>query len=57
MLQEIDGKNDFIKSRLSTIINTKFSYVAYEAPELLGKEILYDESQIADELCTFLEYI
>ena len=48
MLQEIDGKNDFIKSRLSTIINTKFSYVAYEAPELLGKEILYDESQIAD---------
>lgn len=57
MLQEIDGKNDFIKSRLSTIINTKFSYVAYEAPELLGKEILYDESQIADELCSFLEYI
>ena len=57
MLQEIDGKNDFIKSRLSTIINTKFSYVTYEAPELLGKEILYDESQIADELCTFLEYI
>ena len=57
MLQEIDGKNDSIKSRLSTIINTKFSYVAYEAPELLGKEILYDESQIADELCTFLEYI
>lgn len=57
MLQEIDGKNDFIKSRLSTIINTKFSYVAYEAPELLSKEILYDESQIADELCTFLEYI
>ena len=57
MLQEIDGKNDFIKSSHSTIINTKFSYVAYEAPELLGKEILYDESQIADELCTFLEYI
>lgn len=57
MLQEIDGKNDFIKSRLSTIINTKFSYVAYEAPDLLGKEILYDESQIADELCSFLEYI
>ena len=57
MLQEIDGKNDFIKSRLSTIINTKFSYVAHEAPELLGKEILYDESQIADELCSFLEYI
>lgn len=57
MLQQIDGKGEFIKSRLSTIINTKFSYVTYEAPELTGKEIEYDESQIADELCTFLEYI
>ena len=57
MLQQIDGKGEFIKSRLSTLINTKFSYVTYEEPELTGKEIEYDESQIADELCTFLEYI
>lgn len=54
-LQEIDP--DFIISLLSTLINSKFTYVAYEAPEMLNTEIQYSEDKIADELLFFLHTI
>lgn len=57
MLLEIPGKEDSIKAKLSTIVNTKFTYVTYEAPELTGTEITYDVESIADELLSFLMYI
>lgn len=57
LLAEIPGKGDFIKSKLSAIINTKFTYVTPEEPELTGTEITYDEEEIADELLDFLIYI
>lgn len=50
-------KPDYIMGLLSTLINTRFSYVAYENPELLGKEIEYSEDKISDELLNFLNGI
>lgn len=57
LLSEIPGREEFIKSRLSALINSKFTYVTYEEPELSGTEITYDEEEIADELLDFLAYI
>lgn len=56
MLVQIPGKEDLIKSRLSTLINTKFSYVTYENQEMTGEEIEYDEEMVADELLDLLCY-
>lgn len=50
-------KPDYIMGVLSTLINTRFSYVVYEDPELLGKEIDYSEDKISDELLNFLSSI
>lgn len=47
-------KPDYIMSLLSQIINTRFTYVTYEQPELLGQEIEYDDNKISDELLAFL---
>lgn len=55
LLEQI--KPDFLMSLLSTFNNTKFVYVAYENPELLGKEIVYSEDKISDELLFFLNSI
>jgi hypothetical protein len=55
LLQQI--KPDYILSLLSTLINTRFTYVTYENPELLGQEILYSEDKISDELLFFLNSI
>lgn len=52
LLQQI--KPDYILSLLSTLINTRFTYVTYENPDLLGKEIEYSEDKISDELLFFL---
>ena len=57
LLSEIPGREEFIKSRLSALINSKFTYVTYEEPDLSGTEITYDEEEIADELLDFLAYI
>lgn len=54
-LQEL--KPDYILQLLSSIINTNFTYVVYEEPDLLGKPIVYDEDQISDELLFFLKSI
>lgn len=50
-------KPDSLLSLLSTIINTRFTYVTYEYPELLGTEIVYNEDKISDELLFFLNSI
>jgi hypothetical protein len=50
-------KEDAIIALLSSVINTKFSYVVYEYPELLGTEIEYSEDKISDELLFFLNNI
>lgn len=47
-------KPDEILQLLSTIINSKFTYVTYEYPELLGTDIVYSEDRIGDELAWFL---
>ena len=52
-----DIKNDYILSLLSQLINTTFTYVVYERPDLLGTEIEYNEDKISDELLFFLNLI
>lgn len=49
-----EEKPGFILHLLSKFINTKFSYVVYEKPEILGTEIVYSDVKIADELLFFL---
>lgn len=51
-LQEI--KPDYILSLLSKFINTRFTYVCYEQPELKDVEIEYNEDKLSDELLFFL---
>ena len=50
-------KPDELLSLLSSIINTRFTYVTYEYPELLDTEIFYSEDKISDELLFFLSSI
>lgn len=50
-------KPDAVLSLLSSIINTRFTYVTYEYPDLLGTEIFYSEDKISDELLFFLSSI
>lgn len=47
-------KPDILKQLLSSVVNTRFTYVTYEYPELLGQEIVYPEDKISDELIFFL---
>ena len=42
---------------ISSLINTRFTYVEYEHPELLGHEITYSDDKIADEILFFLNNI
>lgn len=55
LLEEI--KPDYILSILSAIINSRFTYVTFENPDLLGQEIVYSEDKISDELLFFLNGI
>lgn len=50
-------KPEIIKQLLSSIVNTRFTYVTWEYPELLGTEIIYPEDKISDELLFFLNSI
>ena len=50
-------KEDEIIRILSIFINTSFSYVTYEKPELTGQNIEYSEDRIADELLLFLREV
>lgn len=62
-LQEENHKYlNFIKpshdmALISSLINTKFTYVEYDHPELLGQEITYNDNKIADEILFFLTSI
>lgn len=47
-------RKEYFLSLLSQINNTMFTYVVYEEPELLGREIEYSEDKISDELLFFL---
>ena len=49
--------NESIISILSGIINTKFTYVTYEAQDLLGKEINYNVDKVSSELLFLLNSI
>ena len=49
--------NESIVSILSGIINTKFTYVTYEAQDLLGKEINYNVDKVSSELLFLLNSI
>ncbi len=62
-LQEENHKYlNFIKPNydmqlISSLINTRFTYVEYEHPELLDIEITYNDNKIADEILFFLASI
>ena len=45
---------DEIKSIISTLINSRFTYVTHENEELTGSDIMYDEDQIGSEITYFL---
>lgn len=49
--------NESIISILSGIINTKFTYVTYEAQDLTGKEINYNVDKVSSELLFLLNSI
>lgn len=59
-LQEENHKYlNFIKPNydmqlISSLINTRFTYVEYKHPELLDMEITYSDDKIADEILFFL---
>jgi hypothetical protein len=42
---------------ISSLINTKFTYVEYDHPELLNQEITYSDDKISDEILFFLASI
>lgn len=50
-------KQKYIMQMISTILNTRFTYVVYENPDLLGKEIEYDEDVLSDEILSFFNQI
>ena len=54
-IQEKD--KNMLNRILSTFATTKFSYVSYENPDLLGKPIEYDPYDIASEVLYFINNI
>ena len=50
-------KPDFDMSLLSSLVNTKYTYVEYENQNLTGQEIVYSDDKIADEALFFLTSI
>ena len=42
---------------ISSLINTKYTYVEFRNPELLDKEIVYSDDKISDEILFFLASI
>ena len=48
-------KQNYILQQISTILNTRFTYVVYGNDELLGKEIEYDEDDLANEIIKFMK--
>ena len=50
-------KPGWIKEIISTFINTQFTYVCYENPDLLGKPIETSAHKLCDEIIVFLKNI
>ena len=50
-------KPDFIKSILSSFVNTRFTYCSFEHPERNGEEIIYSEEKICDEVLMVLNNV
>lgn len=50
----VDINDDIIKKFLITFVNAKYSFVLYEQPELLGKEINLNKRELIDQLLNFL---
>ena len=48
-------KQNYILQQISTILNTRFTYVVYGNDELLGKEIEYDEDDLANKIIKFMK--
>jgi hypothetical protein len=47
-------KPNYDMSLISSLINTRFTYVEYDHPELLDQEITYSDDKVADEILFFL---
>lgn len=50
----VDMNDDIVKKFLITFINSKYDFVLYEYPELLGKEISLNKQELIDQLLNFL---
>ena len=51
------GKGDLIINILSTLINTEFTYVDYDNPELTGEPIEMDLDILSQEFLDFVNQI
>lgn len=47
-------KPNYDMALISSLINTRFTYVEYKHPELLNQEITYSDDKVADEILFFL---
>lgn len=50
----VDINPNIIKKFLITFVNSKYKFVLYEKPELLGQEIVINKRELIDELLNFL---
>lgn len=50
-------KPEYNMALISSLINTRFTYVEYDHPELLEQEITYSDDKVADEILFFLASI
>ena len=51
------GKDDLILNILSTLINTTFTFVDYEHPEVLGQAIEVNQDMISEEFLNYLNQL
>ena len=51
------GKNELIINRLSTLLNTTFTFVDFDHPELLGEKIEINVDMLCDEFLNYLNQI
>lgn len=51
------GKGDLILNILSTLINTTFTFVDYEHPEVLGRTIEVNQDMISEEFLNYLNQL
>ena len=56
MLNDLN-KQDLIISLLSTLLNTTFTFVDYEHPDMTGKVIEIDQDAVSDEFLNFLNQL